>query len=176
MEYQFILLVCVACFVALVNFAEAADPAPDCGKHNGSNCEACLKEDVNCLWCNSGKYCINYPVKHVIPTSADCPLSAARWGVCWLNFEAMIISVSIIGGLLLIGLTLCLCKCCHCCCFKKNRSRYEREEAQLEVQRQSRKMRQDERRNERKQRNDEIRRKYGLNPSSGPQYQKFENE
>lgn len=161
-------------FLCFVTFTWAQADS-NCTKHTGSTCEDCLKEGASCLWCNTGKKCLDYPVKHVIPTSDDCALSAARWGVCWLNFEAMIISCSIIGGLLLISITLCMCKCCGCCCFKKNNSKYLREQQQMDRQRQDRKMRQDERRSERKMRNDEIRRKYGLSPSE-PQYHKFENE
>lgn len=162
-----------------ISSAHANDPVSPCVNASLKSCEECLKVDaVKCMWCkskNTNGACMLYPAKHVLPTSDDCPLSDARWGVCWLNFEALIISCSVIGGLLIIGITLCLCKCCRCFCFKKNTSRYQREEARLEVERQSRKMRQDERRQERKQRNDEIRRKYGLT-SSGPKYEKFDNE
>lgn len=49
---------------------------------NDANCSSCL-QNVNCLWCNNPKKCIDYPVHHVLPTSDDCPLAAARWGVCW---------------------------------------------------------------------------------------------
>nr|XP_039270861.1 pituitary tumor-transforming gene 1 protein-interacting protein-like [Styela clava] len=172
------------CFIVsgaiLLVFAScaSAETSP-CVNASIKSCEECLKVDaVKCMWCgakNPIPACKEYPAKHVLPTNDDCPLSDARWGVCWLNFEALIISCSIIGGLLLIGITLCFCKCCGCCCFKKNTSRYQREEARLEVERQNRQMRQDARRQERKQRNDEIRRKYGLS-TGGAQYQKFENE
>ncbi|CAK8673043.1 pituitary tumor-transforming gene 1 protein-interacting protein-like isoform X2 [Clavelina lepadiformis] len=147
-------------------------PSQPCHMLNES-CQACLK-NVSCLWCNNPKKCLDYPVKHVIPNNADCSLSAARWGVCWLNFEAMIISVSVIGGVLLIGITLCFCKCCGCCCFKKDSSKYLAEQARLDRERQERSMRQDERKQDRQRRNDEIRRKYGLVRDNG--YQRFQDE
>nr|CAB3265309.1 pituitary tumor-transforming gene 1 protein-interacting protein [Phallusia mammillata] len=163
------------CVFALASVVHCQTPAPDdgCAKLNDS-CGTCIK-NASCLWCNTDNTCKLYPVKHVIPQTTDCKLSAARWGVCWLNFEAMIISVSIIGGVLLIAITLCFCKCCGCCCFKKNNSKYLREEARLDRERQERQMRQDERRQDRQRKNDDIRRKYGLMGSNN-QYQRFDDE
>lgn len=134
-------------------------PSKECS--NLKSCDMCVSNS-SCLWCNSPEKCIVYPVSHVLPTSKDCALSAARWGVCWLNFEALIISMSVIGGALLIAISLCVCKCCGCCCFRKNEAKYHAEEMRLERERQDRSMRQDQRKQERQRRNDDIRRKYGL--------------
>lgn len=36
-----------------------------------------------CLWCNVNKTCVDYPVAKLLPPASLCPLSSARWGVCW---------------------------------------------------------------------------------------------
>ena len=36
-----------------------------------------------CLWCNTNKACLDYPVTRILPPSSLCTLSSARWGVCW---------------------------------------------------------------------------------------------
>lgn len=171
----------MACFFGQHATVEAASSSPNpnmtCERLNAS-CDECLK-NVSCMWCNNPQKCMVYPIKNVLPSTKDCALSQARWGVCWLNFEAMIISVSVIGGVLLIGITLCCCKCCGCCCFSNNSSKYKKEVERMEREKQERSVRQDERKKDRQQRNDDIRRKYGLlgsSSDSGSKYQKFENE
>jgi len=162
----------------LITSTSAKDePTPNlnftCERLNAS-CNECMK-NVSCMWCNNPQKCILYPVKNILPSTKDCALSKARWGVCWLNFEALIISMSVIGGLLLITITLCCCKCCGCCCFNKSSAKFAREQERYERDRQERSMRQDERKKDRQRKNDDIRRKYGLIGDSN-NYQKFENE
>lgn len=36
-----------------------------------------------CLWCNTNKACLDYPVTKILPPGSLCKLSSARWGVCW---------------------------------------------------------------------------------------------
>jgi len=134
-------------------------------------CDQCLK-NVSCYWCESSKKCAEYPVGDIFPQKEDCPLSEARWLECWLNFEALLISMGVIAGVILIS---CCCCCVYCCyCKGKNKARYAKEDAKLERQKEERKMRQEERRAERKAKNDEIRKKYGLvKDDSG--YTRFEN-
>lgn len=36
-----------------------------------------------CLWCITTKSCITYPVRTILPPHAVCPLTDARWGLCW---------------------------------------------------------------------------------------------
>lgn len=43
--------------------------------------------------------CKLYPFKNLVPSSEYCDWSDARWGVCWLDFKATLIAVSIIGQL-----------------------------------------------------------------------------
>ncbi|WAQ94873.1 hypothetical protein MAR_007344, partial [Mya arenaria] len=47
-----------------------------------------------------------------------------------LNYEALIIACSVIGGLLVLGLTVCIC--CCCCCKGNNKAKYAKEDAKFE--------------------------------------------
>ncbi|CAG09309.1 unnamed protein product [Tetraodon nigroviridis] len=139
--------------------AEAQTPAPlsaPCALSN-SSCDECLK-NVSCLWCEPLKVCSDYPVGSVLPPPSLCPLNDARWGVCWVNFQTLIITVSVLAGLLLIAILVC---CCFCCC-KCEKIGNKREDARMERQNHIRKARQKERRTEMQLRHDEIRQKYGI--------------
>lgn len=174
-----------ACFLGqhIVESADPVDPPKvnlSCESWNASqSCEQCLK-NVSCMWCNAPignvSKCMLYPVKNILPSTEQCSLSAARWGVCWVNFEALIIAMSVIGGVLIIGITLFFCKCCGCCCFGNSVAKYAREEERMSRERQERSIRQDERKKDRQRRNDDIRRKYGLMGDGDTKYQKFDND
>ncbi|XP_048362247.1 pituitary tumor-transforming gene 1 protein-interacting protein [Sphaerodactylus townsendi] len=140
-----------------------------CGQYTNTSCEACLK-NVTCLWCTSNKKCIEYPVRSILPPSSVCALSSARWGVCGVNFEALIITMSVVGG----GIIVALCVCCCCCCRKKKSKKPDREDEKAAREKEQRRVRQEERRAEMKSRHDEIRKKYGLFKEENP-YAKFEN-
>ncbi|XP_020643070.3 pituitary tumor-transforming gene 1 protein-interacting protein [Pogona vitticeps] len=141
-----------------------------CEQPTNKTCEECLK-NVTCLWCSSTKKCIDYPVRNILPHSSLCELSAARWGVCWVNFEALIITMSVVGGTILIALFVC----CFCCCCKKKKIRKpDKDDEKTAREREQRRIRQEERRAEMKSRHDEIRKKYGLFKEENP-YAKFEN-
>ncbi|NWW51471.1 PTTG protein, partial [Pedionomus torquatus] len=133
----------------------------DCRQYTNKSCEECLK-NVTCLWCASSRRCMEYPVRRVLPPADLCELRSARWGVCWVNFEALIIAMSVVGGTILIMLGVC---CCCCCCKKKSKKQVskgpDKDEERAAREREKRRMRQEERRAEMKSRHDEIRRKYG---------------
>ncbi|NXI80815.1 PTTG protein, partial [Rhipidura dahli] len=134
----------------------------DCRQYTNRSCEECLK-NVTCLWCASSRRCMEYPVRRILPPADLCELSSARWGVCWVNFEALIIAMSVVGGTLLIMLGVCCC--CCCCCKKKSKrqvlGRPDKDDERAAREREKRRVRQEERRAEMKSRHDEIRRKYG---------------
>ncbi|NWT13335.1 PTTG protein, partial [Vireo altiloquus] len=115
-----------------------------------------------CLWCASSRRCMEYPVRRILPPADLCELRSARWGVCWVNFEALIIAMSVVGGTLLIMLGVC---CCCCCCKKKSKRQVsggpDKDDERAAREREKRRVRQEERRAEMKSRHDEIRRKYG---------------
>ncbi|XP_051575649.1 pituitary tumor-transforming gene 1 protein-interacting protein-like [Myxocyprinus asiaticus] len=126
-----------------------------------------------CLWCLTNNICSDYPVSYVIPPSSVCKLSQARWGVCWLNFEALIIAIAVLCGALLLAIAVC---CCCCCCKRRRSTSVDREDEQFARRREEIRQRADERRAERKTKHDEIRKKYGLITDSDHPYSKFENE
>ncbi|XP_038604725.1 pituitary tumor-transforming gene 1 protein-interacting protein [Tachyglossus aculeatus] len=144
-------------------------PHTACSQNTNKSCELCLK-NVSCLWCNSNNACLDYPLKKILPPGSICKLSSARWGVCWVNFEALIITMSVVGGALLIGVFVCCC----CCCRKKKSKKPDKDEERAARERDQRKVRQEERRAEMKTRHEEIRKKYGLFKEENP-YAKFEN-
>ncbi|KAI7806465.1 pituitary tumor-transforming gene 1 protein-interacting protein [Triplophysa rosa] len=138
-----------------------------------TSCDSCLA-NVSCLWCQTNNTCTDYPVSYIIPPSSVCKLSQARWGVCWVNFESLIIAMAVVSGVLLLAVTVC---CCCCCCCRRSRStRSDREEEQYARRREEITQRADERRAERRTKHDQIRKKYGLIPDSDHPYSKFENE
>uniref|UniRef100_UPI00398F0D74 pituitary tumor-transforming gene 1 protein-interacting protein-like n=1 Tax=Pristiophorus japonicus TaxID=55135 RepID=UPI00398F0D74 len=117
----------------------------DCSDLTNTSCEECL-ENVNCLWCFVDQRCMKYPIQSIIPPSSTCPLYQARWGVCWVNFESLIIAMSIVGGLVLF-LMCCCCCCCKkkiCCCCRKKSHGLDQEEARLARQQEERKQRSEE--------------------------------
>lgn len=89
---------------------------------NFLNCDDCASfRNFECMWCNTGKgKCMDYPIDNLYPHSSDCKWSDSKWVVCWLDFEAVVITVAVIGGILLIILTCFLVKFCRCCadCWK----------------------------------------------------------
>ncbi|NXS58061.1 PTTG protein, partial [Brachypteracias leptosomus] len=132
----------------------------DCRQYTNKSCEECLK-NVTCLWCASSGMCMEYPVRRILPPASLCELRSARWGVCWVNFEALIIAMSVVGGTILITLGVCCC----CCCKKKSKKQVsegpDKDDERAAREQEKRRVRQEERRAEMKSRHDEIRRKYG---------------
>ncbi|XP_072826410.1 pituitary tumor-transforming gene 1 protein-interacting protein [Vicugna pacos] len=155
---------------ALLLLLLPAATAQACSQSTNRTCEECLK-NVSCLWCNTNKACLDYPVAKILPPGSLCQLSSARWGVCWVNFEALIVTMSVIGGTILLGVAVC---CCCCCCRRKRSRGPDKSEEKAMREREERRVRQEERRAEMKSRHDEIRRKYGLFKEENP-YARFEN-
>ncbi|KAG1683770.1 Pituitary tumor-transforming protein 1 protein-interacting protein [Nymphon striatum] len=145
-------------------------PAEECTKHSGGTCKDCI-ENVKCFYCEKTKNCEIYPYKTIVPKAKDCSMSDIRWGTCFINFLALIISCSVIGGILLISIIICCC--CCCCCKKKRPAAITKLEMKWQREKEERKVRGEERRAERKTRTDEIRRKYGLIKEDNP-YERFE--
>ncbi|KAM4735078.1 pituitary tumor-transforming gene 1 protein-interacting protein [Anableps anableps] len=162
-------LLLLVCFVSQGECQTTPPPPPPCSTYK--NCDSCVPH-AKCLWCFATNNCTDYPVTWLLPPASLCPLSQARWGVCWLNFEALIIALAVVAGTILISITVCCC----CCCCKTRRSRPDRDEERLARRREEIRQRAEERKVERQSRHDEIRRKYGLMGDSDHPYSKFENE
>ncbi|XP_029959413.1 pituitary tumor-transforming gene 1 protein-interacting protein [Salarias fasciatus] len=163
------LLLCV-CLASLGHGQTTAPPPIPCSSYR--TCDSCVPH-AQCLWCFSSGNCTDYPVSWLLPPASLCPLSQARWGVCWLNFEALIIVLAVLCGTIIISITVC---CCCCCCCKRSSPRPDRDEENLARRREEIRQRSEERKVERKARHDEIRRKYGLIGDADHPYSKFENE
>ncbi|XP_068608051.1 PTTG1 interacting protein a [Brachionichthys hirsutus] len=145
----------------------AQTPAPGvaCEAKNGTSCEECLG-NVSCLWCIPTKSCVTYPVKTILPPHSLCPLNDARWGKCWINFQILIITFAVIGGILIIAFLICLFCCCKCENFGGQRF-----EAKMQKQADKTRTRQQDRKAAMKVKHEEIRKKFGL---TGPNpYSKF---
>ncbi|KAM4731933.1 PTTG1 interacting protein b isoform 1-T1 [Anableps anableps] len=149
--------ICVIIVFIAAARAQTPTPAPaPCSQKSNSSCDECL-QNVACLWCSSNQQCIDYPVKSILPPSSVCPLNDARWGVCWVNFQILIITMSVLAGVIIIAILVC----CFCCC-KCERIGNRREDVQMERQARARKARQKARKTEIQLRHDEIRQKYGI--------------
>ncbi|KAF4109450.1 PTTG1 interacting protein b [Onychostoma macrolepis] len=161
--FTFVFLAC--CFVIV--FGQTTSPETNCTIKSNTTCEECL-EIVSCLWCISSQKCIDYPVKSILPSHSVCPLSEARWGVCWMNFQTLIITISVIAGVIIIAIFVCCFRCCKCENIGSKRS-----DERMERQAHLRKFRQEERKAEMRQRHEEMRLKYGLQKDNP--YSRFEN-
>lgn len=134
-----------------------------------NSCEKCV-QSAKCLYCFKDKTCKPYPVGSLLPSSSVCPLNQARWSKCFINFEALLIAMGVLAGLLLFS--ICMCIYC-CCCRKSDHLKYMAEELKFEHQREERRQKAAERRAERQSKNDEIRKKYGLMKEENP-YRRFD--
>lgn len=141
-----------------------------------SSCEVCVKHAF-CLWCETSPIkCLEYPPGKPLPTSV-CDLSKARWGVCWVNYEILLIVMCVLAFVIILTISICV----YCCCCKIRR-RYSTRREQKETDRENRERderetRNAERRAERQAKYDDIRKKYGLKKDeSSVQYNRFENE
>uniref|UniRef100_A0A1W7R9X7 Pituitary tumor-transforming gene 1 protein-interacting protein n=1 Tax=Hadrurus spadix TaxID=141984 RepID=A0A1W7R9X7_9SCOR len=142
-----------------------------CSDGNTTTCEACLEKGTKCYFCRKTKKCAPYPYTHIAPRPGECgSLGDVAWGTCVVNFEILIIAMSVIGGILIIGLLICCC----CCCRKKGRDKWAKQQAKWEREREERKARNEERKKERQAKTDEIRRKYGLKIGGDNPYQRFD--
>ncbi|KAM8857097.1 PTTG1 interacting protein b [Synchiropus picturatus] len=145
--------------VFVLAHAQTPSSAPDpvtCESRSNTSCDQCL-QNVSCLWCNANSRCLEYPVKNILPSSSVCSLTEARWGLCQINLQILIISMCVIGGVIIVALLVC----CFCCC-KCEKIGNRREDARAERQHQERSSRQKAKRTEMQLRHDEIRQKYGL--------------
>uniref|UniRef100_A0A8D0A8C3 Pituitary tumor-transforming gene 1 protein-interacting protein-like n=2 Tax=Sander lucioperca TaxID=283035 RepID=A0A8D0A8C3_SANLU len=148
-------------FYGVIISADAQTPTTSpaltpCALRSNTSCAECL-QNVTCLWCTPTKQCVDYPVRNILPPSSVCPLNDARWGLCWVNFQILIITMSVLGGIIIITILVC----CFCCC-KCERIGNKKEDAKVERQTRARKSRQKAKRTEMQLRHDEIRQKYGM--------------
>ncbi|XP_022245359.1 pituitary tumor-transforming gene 1 protein-interacting protein-like [Limulus polyphemus] len=83
------------------------------------------------------------------------------WGTCYVNFEALLITISIIGVMILMALTIFCCWCCRSY-HKRKIEKYQREVTKFDREQENLKLRAAERKQHRQAKVDGIRDKYGL--------------
>ncbi|XP_076871686.1 PTTG1 interacting protein a [Brachyhypopomus gauderio] len=167
MGLRYFVSLAVLLFCVDVILAQTAAPGQSCEKNNGTSCEQCLS-NVSCLWCIKTQSCVTYPVKTILPPHALCPLNDARWGLCSMNFQILIITLSVVAAVIIIAFFVCLFCCCKC-----ENCGSAAFEHHMQKKEEKRKIKQDSRKAEMKARHDEIRKKYGLSRASP--YSRFEN-
>ncbi|XP_063308530.1 pituitary tumor-transforming gene 1 protein-interacting protein-like [Pelobates fuscus] len=171
---QLLLFLLSLCMVWASQTTSSPPVSQPCSFYSGKSCEECLR-NVSCLWCMTNYTCLEYPVHSILPPSSVCAMSSARWGACWINFEALIIAMGVVAGAIVLTITICCCYCCYC---KKSSysSRMDAEEENLIRERERRQQEAVQRKNERTVKHNEIRKKYGLLQDTDHPYSKYENE
>lgn len=165
------IVLCLFALISLGNFLNTTTQLPTTKtKHNhttlapttavaceqrNTSCDYC-SEDSTCYWCAPFATCKKYPVSHIVPT--DCKGNKWYWKQCLIPGFVLIIVVPSLAGLILLTCGCCIyCKCC------RTRSRkYDKDDGKFRRKRQEIKQRNEERRAQRRQRTDAIRKKYGL--------------
>uniref|UniRef100_A0A8C6WJ63 Pituitary tumor-transforming gene 1 protein-interacting protein-like n=1 Tax=Neogobius melanostomus TaxID=47308 RepID=A0A8C6WJ63_9GOBI len=150
----FVFIVSIPSFGKCQTTTAPPPPPPPCTSYK--TCDTCVPH-AKCLWCFSTNNCTDYPVTWLFPPASLCKLADARWGVCWLNFEALVITLGALGGVIVLAIAVC---CCYCCCCKRSHTRFDREDEQYARRREEIRQRSEERKTDRKSKHDEIRRKY----------------
>jgi len=145
-----------------------------CAKY--TNCDDCVqKSKGKCVFCNDGKTCKELGILHLTDVCTG-GLMNTSWATCTVNMMALIIGMSVVGGVLLLSVCCCICCCCCCKDSAKQKLKWMREDALNRGKSDERKARYAERRAEREAKNDEIRKKYGLFKDGSGKYQKFDND
>ncbi|XP_067125054.1 pituitary tumor-transforming gene 1 protein-interacting protein-like [Centruroides vittatus] len=115
------------------NYYEMTPPTANlCSSFTNTTCEKCVKASKKCYYCYKSKQCAYYPYKHLV-TQDDCgSLGEMAWTTCLVNFEALIISMSIVGSILFLAIAICCCCCCRS--INMQNQKWDSEEAKLEEQ------------------------------------------
>lgn len=135
-----------------------------CGIHN-NDCKGCVSNS-SCYFCDSTKECHHNFGKGIV--DGQCEAGRAFYGTCKASVKVLAIIFGVLGGIVLLIVT---CVCCYCCCKKKG-IKVSKDDIKWARQREERKQIADERRKERTERTEEIRKKYGLKDSNP--YQRFD--
>ncbi|XP_054715796.1 pituitary tumor-transforming gene 1 protein-interacting protein-like [Uloborus diversus] len=153
--------------ISTISSSTTAAPNVSCSSFN-NDCKGCVANS-GCYYCDSDKRCNNHLLD--IISDGECNINNVHYKTCKLNFKYLMI---IIGSLIGVALLAILIFCCYCCCKRRGVS-FSKDELKWARQKEERKAASAERRRERNERTEEIRRKYGLVKDSNP-YQKFDDE
>ncbi|XP_020906564.1 pituitary tumor-transforming gene 1 protein-interacting protein-like [Exaiptasia diaphana] len=155
----------------LAHFTNPVSAEVVCGKYN-SSCSACTQNSA-CYWCSENSKCFHYPGwTKIVPH--NCPHKKWYYAQCRISGFILII---LVPSLIVFVLLFCCC-CVYCCCcrrYKKwKQKRHDKEDVKLKRKREEMQALHSQRRSDRQQKADGIRKKYGLLPSSG--YERLENQ
>lgn len=171
LESKCVMFALVVFTILLVHFTSSVSAEFDCSKHNAS-CSVCTKNTA-CYWCSETRKCIHYPGWiHVVPR--DCPSKKWYYGQCRITGFVLIILVPSLVVFFLLSFCCCIYCCCCRRCSKWKKKRHDKQDSKLNKKREEMQALHSQRRSERQQKADGIRKKYGLLPSSG--YERLENE
>lgn len=137
----------------------------DCQKLN-SSCKECVSNTA-CYYCYKTKSCEVFP-KTLKPNEKCGEIKDMAWKTCLVDFKILIIVLGSVGGAVLLLTTICCC----CLCKKARRAQLRRQIEKWERKRNDMKADQEERRNQREMKRQQIRDKYGL--SANNSYSRFD--
>lgn len=155
----------------LVHFTSPVSAEFDCAKYNAS-CSTCTQHSA-CYWCSESSKCNHYPGwTKIVPHS--CSHKKWFYGQCRISgFILMILIPSVVVFVLVF-----FCCCIYCCCCRRyskwKKKRHDKQDSKMNRKREEMQALHSQRRTDRQQKADGIRKKYGLVPSSG--YERLDNE
>eukprot|EP00112_Aurelia_sp_Birch-Aquarium-sp1_P011794 Seg2480.4 transcript_id=Seg2480.4/GoldUCD/mRNA.D3Y31 product="Pituitary tumor-transforming gene 1 protein-interacting protein" protein_id=Seg2480.4/GoldUCD/D3Y31 len=166
---SFSLLISVVLISVLLTEPATGTTDFECQQKNAS-CYVCTEASA-CYWCQPNKQCRKYPLKAIVPSG--CSKHQWYYKQCTVAGYWLIIVVPCVG----IFLLLCLGCCIWCCCCRTSRAKkeekYRLEDARLQKDKDRRKAGQAQKKADRQEKVDEIRKKYGLYQHE-PSYQKMQ--
>ncbi|XP_065199321.1 pituitary tumor-transforming gene 1 protein-interacting protein-like isoform X2 [Sycon ciliatum] len=152
---------------ALVALCCAVSVSADVCTERNSTCSDCVKK-FECYWCAANKDLnISGPTgspcqkRSVWKLTTSCSDTYHLYPSCKISGLAVLIITICVVVLVVVAFVTCIC-CCCCCGGKRSKRKWAREDDKDKREREDRRIRQEGRRTERKARNDEIRKKYGL--------------
>ncbi|XP_065053209.1 pituitary tumor-transforming gene 1 protein-interacting protein-like [Rhopilema esculentum] len=175
MEIKVFWFLCIASYlVCLFCIGSAANDS--CTSKSGGSCSDCVN-NFDCYYCQATKYCGKRPV--IKPDSSECSGDWYSYKQCTVSGNLLLIIVPcVLGALLIIFLLVCYCCCCRKCSRRRAAKRFAKEDERMSREKEEREMKHAERSAERRQKHDEIRKKYGLfkdgEDKDGGKYQRFD--
>ncbi|GIX94639.1 uncharacterized protein CEXT_585091 [Caerostris extrusa] len=134
--------------------AKPPDNTTSCEAHH-KDCKGCVANS-KCYYCDTDAKCY-YKVTDIL-TNDKCDMKEIHYLTCKVNAKYLLIGISVAAGLFVLAVTIV---CCYCCC-KKRGVKISKDDLKWARQKEERKQIAAERRKERAERTEEIRKKYGM--------------
>lgn len=134
--------------------------AAKCSQYSGMSCKDCI-ENSGCSYCEPTKKCEE---GSIVEKTLQKSCEGQDWKVeqCMVSGRVLLIALPVTGFVVLVALG-CFIYCC-CCRRKRGSSNSDKEEAKIRRERKAISERHKEREAERREKRDEIRKKYGIQP------------